>query len=163
MPKIVLREILIFLVCVAILPTVVFVLLLHTDSPERIARLLIRVARGGGLSPVFDPVAIWIKVMAPYAVVQAIRAYLWSQRSVAGRRWANLYFLAILLIGAGSAFIDAWDLLYLIYVVGDLPEDLAAFAELELKNIAVFVVCTTLAVYCARNVLNPARPRSSNQ
>ena len=162
MLRIVLREILIFVVCAAILPAVVFVLLLQTDSPERVARLFLRVVAGAGLSPLVDPFAIWMKVLAPYAVVQAIRAHLWSQRSVAGRRWASLYFLAILLVGAGLAFMDAWELLYLIYIVGDLPEGLGAFIELEIVNVAVFVVCIALAVYCARNVINPGTRNAPN-
>lgn len=157
MLRIVIREILIFLVCAAILPAVVFVLLLQTDSPERIVRLLLRVVGGTGLSPLVDPFAIWMKVLAPYAVVQAIRAHLWSQRSVAGRRWANLFFLILLLVGAGMAFVDAWEILYLIYIVGDLPEGLGAFLELEYVNVSVFVACTALAVYCALNVINPRR------
>ncbi len=157
MLKIVLREILIFLMCAAILPAVVFVLLLQTESAERVIQLLIRVVAGPGLSPLFDPFAILMKIMAPYAVVQAIRAHFWSQRSLTGRRWANLYFVVILLVGAGWAFVDAWDLLYLIYAVGDLPEGLPAFIELEFTNVSVFVVCIALAVYCAIQVASPAR------
>lgn len=157
MLKTILREILIFFACVSVLPVVIVVILLQNESPEAVFHMLLRVVLGGGLSRAFNPLALWAKVLAPYAFVQAIRAYRWSQRSTAGRRWANLYFLVILVIGAGWSFFNAWELFYLMYVIGDMPEALGAFLEIELYNVAILVICLFLSVYCAANLLDPAR------
>ena len=66
----------------------------------------------------------------------------------------------ILLIGAAWSFAEAWDVLYLIYALGDLPDGLGAFIELEFKNVAIFSICVILAAYCARNVFSPAKTPS---
>jgi len=154
---VVLREALIFLVCLAVFPAVVVLLLLHSDSVETGMMYLTREAASGGWGPAGAPLAMCLQLLVPYALVQAIRAYAWSQRSLTGRRWANLYFAVLLgIIGCRSVSL-AWDLFYFMYALGDVPEALFQFFELEGLNVAMAAATFLLALHCFRVFLNPHR------
>lgn len=154
---VVLREALIFLVCLAVFPVGVVLLLLHSDSIETGMMFLTREAVSGGWGPARAPLAMWLQLLVPYALVQAIRAYAWSQRSFTGRRWANLYFAVLLgIIGCRSVYL-AWDLFFFMYSLGDVPEALFQFFELEGLNVALAAAAFLLALHCFRVFLNPHR------
>lgn len=155
--RVVLREALIFLVCLAVLPAVVVLLLLHSDSVQTGMMYLRRAVASGGWGPAGAPLAMWLQLLVPYALVQAIRAYAWSQRTLTGRRCANLYFSILLgIIGCRSVYL-AWDLFYFMYALGDMPEALFQFFELEGLNVALAAGAFLLAVHCFRVFLNPRR------
>jgi hypothetical protein len=155
--RLILREALILLLCLAVLPAAIVLLLLHSDSIQMEMMYLSREMASGGWGPAGASLDMWLKLLIPYALVQAIRAYAWSQRSLTGRRWANLYFAVMLgIIGARSVY-PAWDLFYFMLALGDVPEALWQFFELEGLNVALAAAAYLLAVHCFRVFLNPQR------
>ncbi|MEW6140117.1 MAG: hypothetical protein AB1733_17980 [Thermodesulfobacteriota bacterium] len=149
------REFVVFLVCLAVFPTVVGLLLLYSDSYEVGMSYLRRQLASSEWSPEGGALSLWFKLLVPYAVVQAVRAFSWAQRSVRGRRWANLYFTLLLaILGFRSSYL-AWDLFYFMYAMGDMPSELLQFIEMEGLNVAVAFVSFLLAGYCLRICLNP--------
>jgi hypothetical protein len=94
-------------------------------------------------------------IIAPYLTIQAIRAFRWSRESVLGRRMANLYFAALLGACAFWFAWKAWDLLYFMYMLGDLPEELGQFVEIEGPGVVMAILATVMAVYCFVRFLRP--------
>lgn len=161
MLRIILREVLIFVCCLAVFPAVMLAVLFQSDSPDAGMRLLARtVLTTQVISPAGTLVIIGIRLLTPYLLVQAIRAYFWSAISPRARRWANFYYMLLLGSVGAWTFWRAWDLFYFMYALGDMPAEIRQFLELEGKNVAIFVVCTVLAVHCLRVFLNPAGGRA---
>ncbi len=146
--RIILREIFVLAVSLAVFPAVAVVLLVYTDSLGMglsvfSHRLDLGLSGPGGI-----PMELWLRIVAPYAIVQAVRAYKWAQRSGEGRKWANLYFFVILaLLGARSLW-EAWDLWYFMYAMGDMPSEIAQFIELEAMNLIIVAISFSLGFYC---------------
>ena len=156
--RVIFREILVFLGGLSIFVGLLVFGLAQVDSFSSAIKLLYRGASSGALLPklAVDP-AVWIKVLSPYLVIQVLRAYRWSQRSVVGRRWANIYFTVLL---GGLAFRSFWsmcDLFLFMYAMGDIPAELGQFVSLESGSILVFVLCSAIATYCLRTALWPKR------
>lgn len=159
---VILREVLILLACLALFPAVVVLLLVYSDSMPAGMMYLRRQLATGGWGPGGTSLVLWLKMLVPYAVVQTIRAYAWSQRNLTGRRWANLYFAVLLgIMGARSAYL-AWDLFYFMYALGDMPQEILQFLDMEGFNVAVGVVSFLLAAYCIRVFLDPGRKATSS-
>ena len=159
---VILREVLILLACLALFPAVVVLLLVYSDSLPTGLMYLRKQLAAGGWGPGGTPLVLWLKMLVPYAVIQTIRAYSWSQRTLTGRRWANLYFALLLgLMGARSAYL-AWDLFYFMYALGDMPKELLQFLDMEGFNVSVAVLSFLLAAYCFRVFVNPSRKLRSS-
>ncbi len=157
MRKIFARELLILIVSVGTLPLIAIIYLIQTDSMNFELLFLIRQLLSGGSDIIGSPITFWFKVISPYLIVQSIRALLWSKKSLTGTKWANLYF-ALLLTGLGGwSLKQAWDLFFLMYILGDVPGELMQFFELEGHHLVIFLVAIFLGIHCFRTFLNPKR------
>jgi hypothetical protein len=156
--KIFVRELLILIVSIVALPLIAIIYLIQTDSMNNVELVfLIRQLLSGGGDIMGSPINLWFKVMSPYLIVQSIRALVWSKKSLTGTKWANLYF-ALLLTGlSGWSLKQAWDLFLLMYILGDVPEELMQFFKLEGHHVVIFLVAIFLAIHCFRTFLNPKR------
>ncbi|MBM3301380.1 MAG: hypothetical protein FJY85_15685 [Deltaproteobacteria bacterium] len=159
MLRVVLREIGILLLGLASFPAILILVLVYSDRLQtEVGMLYISrelVTGEGALGLWFF--SLWFKLLAPYLVIQAVRAYRWAHRSEAGKKWANLYFCSLLvMIGTRSLYV-AWDLLYFMYALGDLPEELLQFLQLEGVNLGIGSLSLALAVRCFRIFLAAKR------
>jgi hypothetical protein len=157
MGKIILREIAIWILSVAVLPVAVILYLIHTNSLSFGLVVISRDMFSGGSGLAASPLSLWVKLFSPYLLVQSVRAFFWSRRSLTGTKWANLYFALLLACVAGWSLWEAWDLFYLMYALGDIPGELVQFLRLEVYNLIVFVAAVFLTIHCFRTFLNPAR------
>jgi hypothetical protein len=153
----ILFEILVLIGSLAIFPAAVIGLLILSDSSTASRVLFSRewlygLSISGGAIPYLG-----LRIVTPYVVVQAIRAYLWSQRSLTGRKWANLYFSILLVFIGGWSAWNSWDLFYFMYALGDIPNELLQFVELEANHLIIAAASLGLAVYCFRIYLDPTR------
>jgi hypothetical protein len=155
----ILREIVTLCLCLAIFPFAVILFAVHSDSLNVGLAFLIRtvlsVSSGGaGLS-----LAIVVRLIAPYLIVQCIRGFLWSQKSLTGRKWVNLYYAVLLTCLAAWALWNAWDLFSFMLELGDMPAEIMQFLEIEGDHVLVFLGSVVLGVHCFRIFLDPAGTR----
>ncbi len=148
MLRIILREISVLAVSLAVFPAIAVVLLLYTDSLGTGLSVFSHKVDLGRSGPAGLPLELWIRLVAPYVVVQAIRAYRWAQRSEMGRRLANVYFFVILMLLGARSLLEAWDLFYFMYAMGDMPAEIVQFAELEYVNLVIALISFSLGFYC---------------
>jgi len=165
MLRIVLREIFIFAGSLLIFPGAVLLVIVQSESWDVALNFLSRALFLGqmvGLARSF--LALGVKLVTPYIVIQAVRAHFWSRKNLSARRWANIYFSAILTaVGAWSLW-NAADLFLFMYALGDIPAELAEFIRIEGVDLLVSLACFALAIRCFRIFLNPEpRGRSSAQ
>jgi len=148
MLRIISREIIVLAISLAVVPAMAVVLLLYTDSLGAGLSVFSHKLDLGRAGPGGIPLELWMRLVAPYVIVQAIRAYRWAQRSETGRRWANLYFFVVLtMLGARSLF-EAWDLFYFMYAMGDMPSEITQFVELDAVNLGILLISFSLGFYC---------------
>ncbi|MEW6530473.1 MAG: hypothetical protein AB1473_06540 [Thermodesulfobacteriota bacterium] len=152
------RELAIFLACMALLPAFVFVTLLQRGILDEGLRAIGKALAGGGWSLDVSIIGILARWVAPYLIVQCIRAYVWSKTSPRARSLANLYYSVILASLAAWCFWKAWDVFYYMYALGDIPGQIAQFVEIEYQDLLLFVVTTILSIYCFAIFLDP-RPK----
>jgi hypothetical protein len=156
--RIILREILILALSLAVFPVAVVILLLAYKDPLGMgSAFLAHEMIAGGIGPGGTSLTLWVKLFSPYMALQAIRGFLWSQRSLVGRRWANLYFSVLAASWAGRSLWEAWDLFYFMYALGDMPAELIQFFRLEATGLLTFVACALIAIYCFSIFLDPKR------
>jgi hypothetical protein len=155
--RIILREILVLVVSLAVFPATVILLLAYNDSLNVGLSFFAHEMIAGGIGPGGTSLTLWVKLLSPYLVLQAIRSFLWSQRSLVGRRWANLYFSVLAASWAGRSLWGAWDLFYFMYALGDMPAELIQFLRLEATGLLTFVACAVIAIYCFGIFLDPKR------
>jgi hypothetical protein len=156
-----LKELAILLVCLALFPLVVLLALVYTDSLQMGLAYISRELFSDGMSVGRSSLSLGVKWVTPYLLVQAIRSFLWSQRSVTGRKWGNLYFSALSALVAAWSFRGAWDFLYFMYKLGGIPQDLIQLFEVEYENIVLFIVFAVLSIHCFSIFLNPEKnPRA---
>ncbi|MGO9568140.1 MAG: hypothetical protein ACLP5H_11415 [Desulfomonilaceae bacterium] len=155
--RIIVREILILVLSLAVFPAAVILLLVYKDPLGMGPALLAQEMIAGEILFRGTPLTLWVKLFSPYLVLQAIRGFLWSQRSLVGRRWANLYFSVLAATWAGRSLWGAWDLFYFMYALGDMPAQLGQFFRLEAINLLTFLACAFIAIYCFGIFLDPRR------
>jgi hypothetical protein len=157
--RIILREILILVLSLAAAFSAAVVLLLARNDPLYMGwgDILAPEMFLGGIGPGGTSLTLWVRLFSPYLVLQAIRGFLWSQRSLVGRRWANLYFSVLAASWAGRSLWRAWDLFYFMYALGDIPAELIQFLRLEATGLLTFVACAVIAIYCFGIFLDPKR------
>jgi hypothetical protein len=154
----VIREIVIFALCLAIFPVVVLLLVYFSGSWNMGVAFFTRELFSGGRGPGGTSLMLWAKLLTPYLAVQGVRAYVWSGRSLVGRKWANLYFAGLLsLLGAWSLW-QCWDLFYFMYALDDIPAELLQFFQLEGVNLVIGAASVFLAIQRFRTFLDPTRP-----
>jgi len=162
MLRTVFREALILLGCLTIFPAVVILVLIHSGSLSTGMTYFAREIFAGDAGPGGISLSLWFKFLSPYLVVQSLRAYWWAQGSLTGRRWANLFFFLLLSIIGGWSFLQALDLFYFMYALGDMPAELIQFLELEASNLMIALGSLFLAIHCFRVFLNPQRKAPKN-
>jgi hypothetical protein len=153
---IVIRELIIIVLSLSLFPVAVLLVLLHGEAVDTGLVFVFRYILSGG-GPMGSIWGMLFKVISPYIAVQAIRAFLWSQRSVEGRKWAYLYFCGLLVLLSGWFFYQAWDLFYFMYALGDIPGELEQFVQLEGENVVGSVLSAALSIYCFMVFRNPTR------
>jgi hypothetical protein len=158
-----LREVSILFVCLALFPLVVLLALIYTDSLQLGLTYLSRELFSDGIGLGRGSLSLCVKWLTPYLVVQAIRSFLWAQRSVTGRKWGNLYFSALSALVAGWSFLEAWDFFYFMYRLGGIPRDLMQFFEVQYENIVVFIVFAAISLYCFSIFLSPEKRRPTER
>jgi hypothetical protein len=152
--RILFRETIVLCVSLALFPTAVILLLIHNDALSSGLMFLRRqLLSGGTLSG--SALELWIKIISPYLVIQAIRGFMWSHRSIVGRKWANLYFSALLAATSAWFLWHSWDLFYFMYALGDIPAELKQFVQLERDNLLGGLLAMGLSIYCFTVFLNP--------
>ncbi len=158
MLKIIFREIAIFIASVSIFPGAILILFLRGEIGQAqlagLARELISVDIIG-----FWPlISLLIKVVAPYLVIQAMRAYKWSQASITGLRYANLYY-TLLTMGAVIWFwSQSWDLLHFMHTMDDLPAEIPQFINMEASNLLIGGISLYLSIRCFKVYLYALEP-----
>ena len=157
---IILREIIVLLVCMLLLPAAVIAVLIQTNSLHAGAAFFARemLSSGTGLGDL--SLTLWLKLFSPYLFVQTIRAYLWSQRSMDGRKWANLFYFALLTGIWALSLWSAGDLFYFMYALGDIPAELMQFIQLEASNLVISIGSFILSLHCLSVFFNPGRNSS---
>ncbi len=151
----ILREVIIFYLCLAIFPVAVILFVIHSNSLNAGMAVLSRGVLFWGASATGSSLAVLMRLIAPYLIVQAVRAFRWSQQSLAGKKWGNLYFSVLLAAIAGWAFWTAWDLFYFMYALGDIPAELLQFFQLEWSDILIFTTSSLLAIRCFAIFMDP--------
>ncbi|MGB9618205.1 MAG: hypothetical protein ACPL7J_12855 [Desulfomonilaceae bacterium] len=160
--KIIIRECLILIGAVSIFPALVFALMAQQHSWDALLQGALREVLSGAIYSHRTPDGLWVRLLAPYILVQSMRAWYWSQRSIVGRRWAHLYFSVVF---AGVAFWSlwaAWDLFHFMSALGDMPAEIGQFFELQGSNLVIGLGAVFLSVHCARVFLNPSQKRDSS-
>jgi hypothetical protein len=159
MLQIIFREILILVLSLAVFPAAVVLLLAYNGFLNVGLTFLAHEMLLGGAGSGGTSISLWLKLLSPYLVVQVIRGFLWSQRSIAGRKWANLYFSVLATSASAWLAWEVWDLFYFMYALGDMPAELTQFFRLEAYNLLTLLCCLFLAVYCFAVFLDPRRKR----
>jgi hypothetical protein len=152
--KIIIREVVILLISLTIFPVIILALLVYKHGDAE-SSLLILYGAAGHLS------YFWIHLISPYLVIQAIRARVWSQRSLFGRKWAHLYFF---FLSAGVfwwAFYNVWDLFYFMYALGDIPAELKQLVAIEWRNIIISISALVLGCYSFAVFLDPTKKKGA--
>jgi hypothetical protein len=151
----VLREVIILYLCLAIFPVAVILFVIYDDSLSAGMAMLSRGVLFWGASQAGLSTAVLIRLIAPYLIVQAVRGHRWSQRSLVGKKWVNLYFSLLLASIAGWAFWRAWDMFYFMYALEDIPGELLQFLELEWSSVLIFLTASLLCIRCFSIFVDP--------
>jgi hypothetical protein len=160
MRRVLLTEAIILIGCLSLFPAVLVVVFSQTESVggalQILAKGLFSSSIGHGPMTI---AALWLKVIAPYLLIQTWRAYSWSRSGSTGRKWANLYFAFMGALASVWFFLQTWDMLTFMYGLGDLPAELAVFLRLEGTNTSLSVLCAGLSIYCFTVFLGCLRRR----
>jgi len=157
--KIMVRELLVFVASVSILPMFALVVLSQQYSLNTMLAGALREMLAGPTYSGHGPAALWVRILTPYLLLQGIRAWYWSQKSIVGRRWAYLYF-SLVFFGACLWWLSAaWDLFYFMYALGDIPGEIGQFLELEGSDLVMGFGALLLALYSVLIFLNPSSGR----
>jgi hypothetical protein len=150
MIKIVVREILVFVFSIAIFPATLMLLMLRGDLDRYGLMMIARELLTAGSSFLESILLIVARVLAPYALIQALRAYQWSRKGAEPKRWAYLYYAVL------SGLVAVWfggkslDLFYFMFQLGDIPGELAQFLRLEYGNLLVGLFGIYGSIRCLR-------------
>lgn len=158
MLKIVFREIAIFIVSVSIFPGAILILFLRGEIGQTQLMGLARELMSVDIAGFWPLLSLLMKMVAPYLLIQAMRAYKWSQASITGLRYANLYY-ALLSMGAVIWFwSQSLDLLYFMHAMDDLPAEIPQFINMEASNLLIGGISLYLSIRCFRVYLYALEP-----
>jgi hypothetical protein len=140
-------ELLILLGCVSVYPLTVVLLVHQKETLSPLFHFLARGMFSGGSGPWGTSIWLWVKILAPYIVVQFLRLTLWLTGKSFDPRWFLLLSFAIFAAFGGLLLWKALDLLYFMHVLGDLPDELAQFWSLEWRDLFIGTASTVTAWY----------------
>jgi hypothetical protein len=135
MIRIIVREIAILVLSTSIFPLAFLFLLLRGDISEYGLKLIYQELVSAGTSSVESALLLLSRVLAPYLVVQAFRAYWWSKTGAFAKRWASLYFALLGCVAALWFAGESFDLFYFMFELGDIPGELGQFFRLEYAHL----------------------------
>jgi hypothetical protein len=159
MIKTIVREFLVFIFSISIFPVIFLFLVLSGDLDRFGLMMISRELLSAGSSFLESILLLVARVIAPYAAVQAIRAYQWSRASEVGKKWAYLYYS--LLSGIVGVWFGAksWDMFYFMFQLGDIPGELKQFMRLEYENLFVAALGFYVSIRCLRISLKSTNSR----
>ncbi len=132
---IIIREITILVLSISIFPLAFLFLVLRGDISEYGLKLIYQEIVNSGTSSLGSALLLLSRVLAPYLVVQAFRAYQWSKTSAFAKRWSSLYFALLGLVAALWLAGESFDLFYFMFELGDVPGELGQFFQLEYAHL----------------------------
>jgi hypothetical protein len=135
MMGIIIREIAILALSISIFPLAFLFLLLRGDISGYGFKLIYQELINSGTSSVESALLLLSRVLAPYLVVQAFRAYQWSKTGKFAKRWASLYFAFLGCVAALWFAGESFDLFYFMFQLGDIPGELGQFFQLEYAHL----------------------------
>lgn len=152
------KEFFILLACVAAIPALATVSLMFTESVRSVGAFTLKETLAT-VTPVFKNFMkmFWLELLAFYAFVQAIRAHIWSRRSLFGRKWAHLYYAVLFGAVAWWGFAKFWDLFTFMVALGDIPREARQLFEIEGLHFVIALVSAFLAWRCLRVFRDPTR------
>ena len=159
--RIIFREILILVLSLAVFPVAVILLLAYKDPLGMGSAFLAQEMIAGGIRSRWHIPHVVGQIVFSVHGIANDPGFLWSQRSLVGRRWANLYFSVLAATWAGRSLWGAWDLFYFMYALGDMPAELGQFFRLEAIDLLTFVACAVIAIYCFGIFLDPRRKQQA--
>jgi hypothetical protein len=149
------RELAIFIGALMVWPLVLGVITAREDSYiPNISYILTRLI-ASLTAPGLEWFTIAALLISPYLAIQTVRAFRWSKRSLFGRKWANLYFSALFAACATWFAWRAWDLLYFMYMLGDFPEEIWQFVEIEGAGVVLSILSIIMFGVCLHRFFNP--------
>ena len=154
MIKIFLREFLIFALSISIFPATFLLLILRGDIDRYGLMMISRELLSTGSSLVESILLLAARVLTPYALIQAFRAFQWSKTGKRAKRWAYLYFSALSGIVAAWFISESWNLFYFMFQLGDIPGELLQFLKLEYSNLLAGLAGLYVCIRCLRISIN---------
>ena len=155
MTRIIIREIGVLALSISIFPLAFLFLVFRGDINQYTVSLIYRELVKAGSSDLMSSILFLSRLLTPYLIVQAIRAYQWSKTGVDARRWANLYF-ALLCGIVGTWFVlKSFDLFYFMLELGDIPGELSQFLQLEYTRLTGAAVSFYLLIRSLRIFVSP--------
>ncbi len=140
-------ELLILLVCISVFPVTVL-MAVHIDGTlSPLLAVLVRGMLAGGGGPWGTSLWLWVKFLAPYLVVQVIRYGVWATGRSIDRSWGFFVGSVFFTVMAGALLWKSMDLLYFMYALDDLPEQLTQFVNMEGWNLLVGTGSMIMALY----------------
>ncbi len=125
-----------------------FTLAVLVHQNETLSPLFALLTKGmfiGGDGPWGTSIWLWVRIVAPYAVVQSGRLALWLTGRSFEPRWLLLLGFAALMTLGGALLWKAGDLLYFMHAMGDLPGELDQFFAMEWRDLCVGTASTATA------------------
>jgi hypothetical protein len=161
MVRILAREIVILVLCLLIFPAGFILLMMKSGYGSQTYSYLSSRFMTEGLGLSGFSVSMIIRILSPYLFFQTIRAFLWSRRSLSGRKWTSLYFSLLLTTVAGWNLSESVDLFYFMYRLGDIPAELEQFIKLEAGNLIISLTCLIFAIENIRKFIRLSGSSSS--
>ncbi len=158
MLKIIVREIAIFVLSVSIFPGVLLILFLRGEIGQAQLMVLARELVSVDIMAPWPLVSFLGKIIVPYLIIQAVRAYNWSKKGVLGLRYANLYYAVLSFLAMIWFWGQSFDLLYFMYAMDDLPAEIPQFVNIESSNLLMGSIFLFFTIRCFRVYLYALEP-----
>lgn len=158
MLKIIFREIAIFIASVSIFPGAILILFLRGEIGQAQLMGLARELMSVDIIGFWPLISLLMKVVAPYLIIQAMRAYKWSQSGITGLRYANLFYASLTMGAVIWFWSQSLELLYFMHAMDDLPAEIPQFVNMEASNLLIGGISLYLSIRCFKVYLYALEP-----